>query len=82
LAFSKVAFTRVIKDIQSQFLPEPYRWTPEALFLFQTAAEEYLMYLYADAYLATHHRKRVTLSPEDLRLVRRLRQPHCWSETR
>lgn len=81
LSFPKVSFARLVRDIQVQFSAEPYRWTPEALFLFQTAAEEYLMYLYADAYLATIHRQRVTLNTEDIRLVRRLRQPHCWGET-
>lgn len=81
LSFSKVSFARLVRDIQVQFSAEPYRWSAEALFLFQTAAEEYLMYLYADAYLATIHRQRVTLNTEDIRLVRRLRQPHCWGET-
>mmetsp|Transcript_28943 Transcript_28943/g.51790 ORF Transcript_28943/g.51790 Transcript_28943/m.51790 type:complete len:148 (+) Transcript_28943:108-551(+) len=82
LSFSKVAFSRLVRDVQSQFAEEPYRWSAEALMLFQVASEEYLTFLYADAQLATSHRHRVTLSPEDLRLVRRLRQPHCWGETR
>uniref|UniRef100_A0A7S0ZZA5 Core Histone H2A/H2B/H3 domain-containing protein n=1 Tax=Noctiluca scintillans TaxID=2966 RepID=A0A7S0ZZA5_NOCSC len=80
LSFSRVGFARLVRDIQSQFSTEPLRWSAEALLLFQSAAEEYLMYLYADAYLATHHRHCVTLQTEDLRLVRRLRQPHCWGE--
>eukprot|EP00811_Abedinium_folium_P010456 NODE_19673_length_832_cov_7.564539.p1 GENE.NODE_19673_length_832_cov_7.564539~~NODE_19673_length_832_cov_7.564539.p1 ORF type:complete len:203 (+),score=28.28 NODE_19673_length_832_cov_7.564539:91-699(+) len=81
LSFSKIGFARLVRDIQSRFSEEPLRWSAEALLLFQTAAEEYLMYLYADAYLATHHRRCVTLTTEDLRLVRRLRQPHCWGES-
>jgi len=81
LSFSRIGFARVVRDIQAQFSEEPYRWSAEALFLFQSAAEEYLTFLYADAYLATVHRQRVTLNTEDIRLVRRLRQPHCWGET-
>jgi len=82
LSIPKVAFARLVKDLQSQFCETPLKWSVEALLVFQQAAEEYLMYLYADAYLATRHRKRVTLNTEDLRLVRRLRRPHCWGEPR
>ncbi|CAE7423025.1 HHT1 [Symbiodinium sp. CCMP2456] len=82
LSIPKAAFARVVKDIQSSFAEEPLRFSTEALELLQAATEEYLMYLFADGYLATAHRRRVTLSSEDVRLVRRLRQPHCWGETR
>jgi len=81
LSFTKVAFARVVKGLMAQFTNEPMRFTQEALATFQAAAEEYLMYLFADAYLATNHRRCVTLNAEDLRLVRRLRMPHCWGET-
>mmetsp|Transcript_127797 Transcript_127797/g.255232 ORF Transcript_127797/g.255232 Transcript_127797/m.255232 type:complete len:236 (-) Transcript_127797:126-833(-) len=79
-AFTRLGFARLVREIQQRFTSEPFRWSSEALMIFQMAAEEYLMYLYADAYLATHHRQRVTLTPDDLRLVRRLREPHCWGE--
>ncbi|CAL1147727.1 unnamed protein product [Cladocopium goreaui] len=82
LSIPKVAFGRLVKEIQSSFAPEQLRFSSEALELLQMATEEYLMYLFADGYLATAHRRRVTLSSEDVRLVRRLRQPHCWGETR
>lgn len=81
LSFTKVGFARIIKELMVQFTNEPLRFTEEALHIFQGAAEEYLMYLFADAYLATHHRRCVTLNAEDIRLVRRLRMPHCWGET-
>lgn len=81
LAFSRIGFARLVREIQGRFSQEPLRWSGEALLLFQSAAEEYLMYLYADAYIATHHRKRVTLNTEDIRLVRRLRAPYTWGET-
>ncbi|CAE7030205.1 HHT1 [Symbiodinium sp. CCMP2592] len=85
LSIPKAAFARVVKDIQHVPQREPLRFSTEALELLQAATEEiaeYLMYLFADGYLATAHRRRVTLSSEDVRLVRRLRQPHCWGETR
>merc|ERR1719150_1492985 len=82
LAFTRLAFARLVREIQRDFTSEPYRWSSEALMVFQIAAEEYLMFLYGDAYLATHHRRRVTLTAEDVRLVRRLREPHCWREPR
>mmetsp|Transcript_55488 Transcript_55488/g.118219 ORF Transcript_55488/g.118219 Transcript_55488/m.118219 type:complete len:186 (+) Transcript_55488:112-669(+) len=81
LSFPRLAFGRLVRDLQEQFTEEPYRWSLEALAVFQQAAEEYLMYLYNDGYLTTTHRRRVTLNTEDIRLVRRLRQPHCWAET-
>lgn len=82
LSIPKLSFGRLVKEIQSSFASEPLRFSSEALELLQMATEEYLMYLFADGYLATAHRRRVTLSSEDVRLVRRLRQPHCWGETR
>ncbi|CAJ1340684.1 unnamed protein product [Effrenium voratum] len=82
LSIPKAAFARLVKEIQSSFAEEPLRFSSEALELLQAATEEYLMYLFADGYLATAHRRRVTLSSEDVRLVRRLRQPHCWGEPR
>mmetsp|Transcript_677 Transcript_677/g.1621 ORF Transcript_677/g.1621 Transcript_677/m.1621 type:complete len:169 (-) Transcript_677:75-581(-) len=81
LSMTKSAFARLVRDTQGHFTEEPLRWAQEALLLFQEVCEEYLMNLFSDAYLCTHHRRRVTLSSEDVRLVRRLRQPHCWGES-
>eukprot|EP00929_Paragymnodinium_shiwhaense_P107940 TRINITY_DN7428_c0_g2_i1.p1 TRINITY_DN7428_c0_g2~~TRINITY_DN7428_c0_g2_i1.p1 ORF type:complete len:225 (-),score=75.51 TRINITY_DN7428_c0_g2_i1:118-792(-) len=81
LSFPLSAFARLVREIQLHFTENTMRWEPAALQCMQMAAEEYIMYLLADAYLATIHRRCVTLSPQDLRLVRRLRQPHCWGET-
>mmetsp|Transcript_24623 Transcript_24623/g.56836 ORF Transcript_24623/g.56836 Transcript_24623/m.56836 type:complete len:136 (+) Transcript_24623:63-470(+) len=80
IAFPKLAFARVVKETQRAFSHDPMRWSYDALGLLQTSAEEYLMYLMADSYLCTHHRKCVTLTVQDMRLVRRLREPHCWGE--
>jgi len=75
----KGSFCRLVKEMSQMFQDdEPFRFTTDALLLIQSATEEYLTYLFADSYLCTVHRKRLTLQPEDLRLVRRLRAPHCW----
>mmetsp|Transcript_20743 Transcript_20743/g.37733 ORF Transcript_20743/g.37733 Transcript_20743/m.37733 type:complete len:140 (-) Transcript_20743:197-616(-) len=80
IAFPKLAFARLVKETQKAFTHEPLRWAADALDLLQAASEEYLTYLMADSYLCTHHRKCVTLTVQDMRLVRRVREPHCWPE--
>jgi len=74
------AFARIMKELVAQFQEgdTPYRFTVEALCLFQSASEDYLTSLFGDSYLCTVHRKRITLQQEDIRLVRRLRAPYCW----
>eukprot|EP01066_Platyproteum_vivax_P006942 Platyproteum_vivax@DN258_c0_g1_i1.p1 len=71
----KAPFVRVVRDIQQPFIAhnEGYRWTPEALMALQTAAEAYLVGLFADAVLLTYHARRVTLFVQDIRLARRIR---------
>eukprot|EP01067_Filipodium_phascolosomae_P001511 Filipodium_phascolosomae@DN1994_c0_g1_i3.p2 len=74
LLIPKAPFVRVIKDIQDPLTGhQGFRWTPEALMAVQTAAEAYLVGLFADAVLLTYHAKRVTLFVQDLRLARRIR---------
>mmetsp|Transcript_72551 Transcript_72551/g.125908 ORF Transcript_72551/g.125908 Transcript_72551/m.125908 type:complete len:125 (-) Transcript_72551:253-627(-) len=84
VSFSKISFARLVRETQNQYLPAgqaPYRWSVEGLVTLQKVCEEYLTFLFADAYVATYHRRRVTLNIEDLRLVRRLRGPTCFAET-
>jgi len=38
--------------------------------------EAYLVSLFEDAYLLTLHRKRITVTPKDLQLARRIRGEH------
>eukprot|EP00898_Chlorokybus_atmophyticus_P002826 jgi/Chlat1/3544/Chrsp231S03544 len=51
---------------------EPYRWTSEAMLAMQEAAEAFLVSLLEKANLAAIHRKRVTLTKDDMKLVRKI----------
>lgn len=63
--FKLVIFGTIIRRIQSQAL--------EAL---QEATEIYLVQFFEDSILLSLHAKRVTLYPQDMRLVRRIRGRH------
>ena len=49
------------------------RFSSEALAALQEACEAAVVNLLEDAYLCTHHAKRVTLMPADVQLARRIR---------
>ena len=49
------------------------RWQKAALDCLQEAAEAYLVSVMCDSNLLSHHAKRVTLMPRDMRLLRILR---------
>ena len=49
------------------------RWQAAALCALQDAAEAYLVGLFEDTNLVCIHRKRQTIAPKDLQLVRRIR---------
>ena len=51
----------------------PTRWSAQALLAIQAAAEAYLVNMMQDGQSAAIHAKRVTLTPKDIRLVRRIR---------
>ena len=50
-----------------------FRWTTDALAVAQSAAEDYMVGLFEDAYLCSVHCKRMTLMAKDLQLARRIR---------
>ena len=50
------------------------RWKPEAFFTLQQAAEAFLTGYFSDVNIATIHRKKITISPKDMNLVKRIRQ--------
>ena len=55
---------------------EALRWQGTALMMLQEAAEIFLVQHFNDACLCAIHAKRVTVKPEDSRLVARLRRYH------
>ena len=49
--------------------PEPKRFQADALFALQEAAEKFLVRLFEDAQHCAVHGKRITIFPEDFKLV-------------
>ncbi|XP_017782036.1 PREDICTED: histone H3-5-like isoform X2 [Nicrophorus vespilloides] len=67
----KLPFCRLIKELMHQFGAD--RIQGIALQGLQAAAEMYLVQLFEDSNLCTHHGKRATLMPPDMKLVLTLR---------
>ena len=73
LLLRKLPFARLVKEIQTSFVIQPYRWQAPALLALQEAAEAHLVGLFEDSNLCAIHGGRVTLMVKDLRLARRVR---------
>jgi histone H3 len=76
LLMRKLPFSRTVKEISDTFrLPcgNPARWSPEAILALHNASEDYLVGLFEDTNLGAIHAKRVTITPKDIKLVRRVR---------
>lgn len=76
LLIRKLPFTRLVREVQTYFSPQEFRWQASALLALQEAAENHLVGLFEDAYLCSIHAKRVTLMPKDIQLARRIRGPN------
>ncbi|XP_055844860.1 histone H3-like centromeric protein A [Episyrphus balteatus] len=72
----KAPFSRLIRELLFKYASDACRITVQALEALQISSEIYLTQLFADAYVCTLHRGRVTLGVHDLRLVRFLRGPY------
>ena len=67
-------FGRLVREIIFQFsFNEPYRVQSSALSALQEAAEAYLTGLFEDSNLCAIHARRVTITPKDMQLARRIR---------
>ena len=75
LLIRKLPFARLVKEVQSNFFRQEYRWQAAALLALQEAAEAHLIGLFEDATLCTIHAKRVTVMVKDIQLARRIRGP-------
>jgi histone H3/H4 len=75
LLLRKLPFARLVKEIQTYFYKDEYRWQANAMLALQEAAEAHLVGLFEDANLCTIHAKRVTVMPKDMQLARRIRGP-------
>ena len=72
LLIRKLPFSRLLREIAQDFKTN-LRFTADALYTLQNAAEIYLTNLFEDVQLVAIHGKRVTIFPKDMQLVRRLR---------
>lgn len=81
LLLPRASFHRIVRDITMAVTNERndaasdrpgFRYQAAALEALQEATETFMVRLFEDAYLCTHHAKRVTLFIQDLRLCQRL----------
>ena len=72
LLIRKLPFQRLVREIAQDFKSE-LRFQGTAILALQEASESYLVSLFEDTNLCAIHAKRVTITPKDLQLSRRLR---------
>ncbi len=91
LLIPRSSFSRVVREVHDEVAYEfnryhrgrermqATRWSPQAIEAIQEAAEAYIVNLFDDTNLAAIHAKRVTITPKDMQLCRRIRgerEPH------
>ncbi|ODQ51848.1 histone H3 [Saitoella complicata NRRL Y-17804] len=74
LLLSKLPFSRLVREITTEYIPEGLRWQSLAIQCLQEAAEAYLVHLFEDTNLCAIHARRVTIMQRDIQLARRLRR--------
>ena len=72
LLLLKLPFQRLVREVAQDFSMD-LRFQSHAIMALQTAGEEYLTGIMEDTNLCAIHAKRVTITPKDIQLARRLR---------
>ncbi len=72
LLIRKLPFQRLVREIAAEFMND-LRFQSTAINALQEASEAYLIGLFEDTNLCAIHAKRVTITPKDMRLARRIR---------
>ena len=72
LLIRKLPFQRLVREITQDFKSDLH-FQSVAILCLREAAEAYLVGLFEDMNLCTIHAKRVTITPKDLQLARRIR---------
>lgn len=72
LLIKKKTFQRLVKEITQDFKTD-VRWHVKAMAALQEISEAYLVGLFEDTNLCALHAKRVTITPRDIMLARRIR---------
>lgn len=75
LLFKKMPFMRLVREIAQEFRiqGDSPRFQSAAIGALQEAAEAYLVGLFEDTNLCAIHARRVTITPKDMQLARRIR---------
>lgn len=73
LLIRKLPFQRLIRELCNSISSEALRWQSVALLALQEAAEAFLVGLFEDTNLCAIHAKRVTITPKDMQLAKRIR---------
>jgi len=72
LLIRKLPFMRLVREVTQNYNTQ-MRWTKEAIVALQEASESYLVGIFEDTNLACIHRNRITITPKDMQLARRIR---------
>mmetsp|Transcript_58566 Transcript_58566/g.96681 ORF Transcript_58566/g.96681 Transcript_58566/m.96681 type:complete len:135 (+) Transcript_58566:31-435(+) len=72
LLIRKLPFQRLVREVAQDFLFD-LNFQSSAVVALQEASEAYLISLFEDTNLCTIHAKRVTITPKDMQLARRIR---------
>ncbi len=75
LLVKKMPFERLVREIMQTIRPGGFRLQSAATLALQEAVESYCASIFEEANLAAIHAKRITISPKDLHLVKRIREP-------
>jgi len=73
LLLRKLPFQRLVKEIAQDYHRIGLRFQGSAVLALQEASEAYLVGLFQDTNLCAIHAKRVTVTPKDMQLARRIR---------
>ena len=68
----KRPFQRLVREVAQDFKTD-LKFQSQAILALQSASEAYLVGLFEDTNLAAIHAKRVTITPKDMQLARRIR---------
>ena len=72
LLIRKMPFQRLVREI-AQNMKKDLRFQTSTILALQEASEAYLVGLFEDTHLCAIHAKRVTITPNDMQLARRIR---------
>jgi len=75
LLIRKLPFQRLVREVAQDVHPD-LRFQSTAVLALQEASEAYLVGLFQDTNLCALHARRVTITPKDIQLARRIRGDH------